>query len=158
MAYSSSDILNICHLLGVHGHFRTFRPGQTLGRGFADLGFEEFLLLPNGRLLSTLTGQISEMKKAEEDHFFVIPTVDEISDALVSHGYEISPIEFIENRFWRIEILRGTIRAEVKNPSLSEAFLHAFASLHELPLNHSAPRKLRVLAGRASDPSSAEVA
>lgn len=67
--------------------------GVRVGRGFADIGYEEFSVLPGGetvvdelghrrhialRVVSLLTGEVRTLNEQEIQKLFVIPTVDQI--------------------------------------------------------------------------------
>lgn len=67
--------------------------GTRVGRGFADIGYEEFALLPGGdivldgraqsqylsaRVVSLLTGEVRTLNEHEVQKLFVIPSVDQL--------------------------------------------------------------------------------
>lgn len=67
--------------------------GARVGRGFADIGYEEFSVLPGGevevdelgqrrqialRVVSLLTGEVRTLNEHEIQKLFVIPSVDQI--------------------------------------------------------------------------------
>lgn len=90
--------------------------GARVGRGFADLGREEFLVLPSQRLLSLFTGQMSELNDTTREHLFVIPDTDRAIEILRDHGYDISQLEFQNQRTWCLQAVHHqsseVIRAE----------------------------------------------
>ena len=63
-----------------------FEPGDIVARGFADLGFEEFQVLPSSKLLSLTAGTVSALPTEHSNHFFWIPSVDEIVGLLERRG------------------------------------------------------------------------
>ena len=77
-------------------------PGTHVGRGFADLGYEEFLWLPNGQLLSLYTGAQTAFPEGHRDHFFAVPTIDGVIQELSRRGFDVATTEFIDQRQWRI--------------------------------------------------------
>ncbi len=53
-------------------------PGVKVAREFADIGFEEFCVLPAQKIVSLFTGAKSELPEDYLDHFFVVPSVQEL--------------------------------------------------------------------------------
>ena len=49
---SSTRFLKICQRVRDHGILPEFRPGIRVGRGMADVGSEEFILIAENKLLS----------------------------------------------------------------------------------------------------------
>lgn len=78
MSYTSKQILERLSQLHAAGFFMKFEAGDKVARGFADLGFEEFFVLPGNRLSSTFTGEISQLKEGDEKHLFLIPDIDQV--------------------------------------------------------------------------------
>jgi hypothetical protein len=74
--------------------------GARCGRGFADLGYEEFLILPPRKLLSLFTGQISELNPEHEKFFFAIPSPDQMVAELDRRGIDIVGLTFERQRTW----------------------------------------------------------
>lgn len=79
------------------------RPGAALARGFADMGEEEFILLPGRKLLSSYTGKLSTLEAEAEKFFYVLPTVSEMTDKLQRLNYDIDGLVFAEQREWRLQ-------------------------------------------------------
>ena len=94
--------------------------GDTVARFFADLGAEEFQVLPNGRLLSLHTGNISE--RAQDAELFVVLGVDEIVQAIVAQGGDIEAVELLDARTWRVRVRRAGQTEESEDRSLPSAF------------------------------------
>ena len=80
-----------------------FEPGDIVARGFADLGFEEFQVLPSSKLLSLTAGTVSPLPTEHASHFFWIPSVDEITDVLERRGVPCITTKRIEQRDWLVE-------------------------------------------------------
>jgi hypothetical protein len=61
----------------VWGLTARFEPGDVVARGFADLGYEEFQVLPGPKLLSLTAASVTNLPADDTRHFFWIPSVDE---------------------------------------------------------------------------------
>jgi hypothetical protein len=95
-----------------------------VARGFADLGFEEFQVLPGPRLLSLTAGTASSLPEEHRQHFFWIPSVDEAIELLEARGACIDGCERESGRDWVLKM---------RTVDSSEAVLRN-ASLHTLVL------------------------
>ena len=62
------------------------RAGLRLSRGFADVGYEEFVVLPNGKLMSLFTGQQSEFSSDHRGFFFEVLTIERLIELLSQNG------------------------------------------------------------------------
>ena len=100
--------------------------GSRLGRGFADIGFEEFVLLPDGRVLSLFTGNISALDEVRREHLFEILTADQLIAVIHEKGYEIESLRCQDMRTWA-----GSVRNLADCSSRS----YESASLEELLLS-----------------------
>jgi len=98
--WSSPEFLNLCESLGRCGIHPTWRPGDRVARGFADLGYEEFLVLPGDKLLSLISGTLAACSVEGRAHFFPVPTVDELVQSLVRAGVDVETLSFEEQRQW----------------------------------------------------------
>lgn len=88
-----------------------FAIGSRLGRGFADLGFEEYLVLSGDRLASLLTGTIAQIQEHEKGKLFSILSVDEILVEIHTRGFDVLYIETHDQRSWNL-----IMRAEGLDP------------------------------------------
>ncbi len=86
----------------VWGVLPRFEPGDVVARGFADLGYEEFQVLPGQKLLSLTAGSITSMAGDDTKHFFWIPSIDESFQLLEKQGAEQLVCGRIEGREWRV--------------------------------------------------------
>jgi hypothetical protein len=64
----------------------SFEVGDNLIRGFADVGYEEFVLLPSNRLCSKLSGVVKPLDESEMRHFFRIPSLYDWGDLICRLG------------------------------------------------------------------------
>ena len=112
MFWSSKEFLQICQDLSELGYKPELNAGGRIARGFADLGFEEYLYLPPDKLVSLFTGDKSTLPEEHRDFFFVIPTVDMMVSVALEHGAEILSIDHVEQREWNV---LGTINQEPHN-------------------------------------------
>ena len=109
-----------------------FEVGERVGRGFADLGAEEFQIIGSNRIVSLFTGHTSELTADQRRFFFLIPDVDQLAAMLCERGFDIEQIERPDQRQWRIELRRVSDRrvSSVSAESLPEAFAQALLSLN----------------------------
>lgn len=92
MLRNSNDFLKKCELLKAKEVFFPIKPGVQLARGFADLGYEEFLLLENNKLISLYRGTESLFSENEK-HLFRVPTVDELRQKIYEMGFDFKNIK-----------------------------------------------------------------
>lgn len=64
----------------------SFEVGDDLVRGFADVGYEEFVLLPNNQVCSKLSGVVKSLNDSEVRHFFRVPSVSDWGDVICRMG------------------------------------------------------------------------
>lgn len=98
---------NLCNELRLWGLEPRFEPGDIVARGFADLGFEEFQVLPGPSLLSLTAGTVSRLPEDHQGHFFWIPSVDESVTLLESKGAEIQVLRREDGREWHLQCVRS---------------------------------------------------
>lgn len=84
-----------------------FEIGTRVGRGFADLGFEEYCILPGNRLQSLLTGTITQLAEHEKDKLFGIYSADDLLADLNLRGFDIKSIRSPDQRKWILEMEMG---------------------------------------------------
>lgn len=105
MWFSPEQFLVIQQLKDV-GLSARFEPGDVVLRGFADLGYEEFQVLPNQRLLSLTAGTISTIDPQHHEHFLWVPSVDEVVEIIEKKGIAINALHRIDGRQWAFELSR----------------------------------------------------
>lgn len=108
--------------LSQSGPLRPLVPGDRVGRGFADLGFEEFLILDNRRIVSLMTGTVSPRQEDELRHLFLIPTVDEAFEIAVKGGVDIMTLVCEDNRAWEADVraFEHNATAKLRGQSLED--------------------------------------
>lgn len=106
-----------------------FEPGDIVARGFADLGFEEFQVLPSSKLLSLTAGTVSSLPTDHSSHFFWIPSVDEITDVLERRGVPCITTKRVEQRDWIVEAQVGDELEVYRHSSLHQAMLLALCGV-----------------------------
>lgn len=87
--------------------------GTRVARGFADLGYEEFCVLSNHRLLSLFTGAITPFGEGEAAHLCVVPDADLLVDVLERRGWDIASLDFEERRCWVVRLTESNSGREV---------------------------------------------
>lgn len=98
----SKSFLNECQLLHRAGLAAPFEIGQIVARGFADLGIEEFIIVPGEQMISLCTGSISSL--ADREHLFWVPNIHEMTLELMERGCKIHSITFEEERYWSLSL------------------------------------------------------
>ncbi len=103
-------------------------PGLRIARGFADVGFEEYSVLTESSMVSLSTGQKGEIPESFREHFFPVFTPDQISRVLYRMEIDLSRIEYIDQRTWQGEFVKGNFKNTIEAESLDELFLKALLS------------------------------
>jgi hypothetical protein len=93
-------LLELAESLKAAGRSTSFRPGARLARGFADVGFEEFVILPNLKMMSLFTGAQTEVVADHQNFFFEIPSLDDVLRELEERGEPVVEVEFKGGREW----------------------------------------------------------
>lgn len=126
--------MQLCQRLADLGVRPEFEVGERLARGFADLGFEEFCILPGGSLMSLFTGHKSELAESERQFFVKVPDVEELVDMLCK--YSDSPIssQFAKSGEWQI-IDEDLAEVDLSGDSHKEALIKALIVRLELEVN-----------------------
>jgi hypothetical protein len=106
-----------------------FEPGDIVARGFADLGYEEFQVLPSQKLLSLTAGTVSSLPTDHSSHFFWIPSLDEITDVLERRGVPCLSCTRVDQREWLVEAQFGDEIESHRHPSLHQAMLQTLCGV-----------------------------
>jgi hypothetical protein len=109
-----ATLVEICSL-------HQFEPGDEVVRGYADVGFEEFLVLPGDRLCSKFTGQVTELTSEKREHLFRVPSLEELTDVLCRQGASAISLFCPSGNLWQ-----GTAEVETTNVQI-ESGLHKTA-------------------------------
>jgi hypothetical protein len=125
----NSVIFELCSLLRAGGVEPKFQPGDLVARRFADLGHEEFQVLPGERLLSLTAGTSAPLPPEHRHHFFWIPSVDEVVELLERHGVEALQLLRGEGRTWRVQGIFNATELTVTARQLHEALLRALVEV-----------------------------
>lgn len=83
----SNTFLRACEELMRAGYALKLEEGACIGRGFADIGYEAFIVLPGPKLLSLFTGQQIPFQERERHFFFCIPSEEELLGFLSSQAW-----------------------------------------------------------------------
>jgi len=121
----------LCNTLRARGLEPRFEVGDVVARGFADLGFEEFQVLPGPRLLSLTAGTVTQLPDEHRQHFFWIPAVDEAVSILETQGYTVSSLSREDAREWRLSLVHEAGESvEVIARTLHEVVLRALVRIY----------------------------
>ncbi len=106
--------------------------GTLVGRGFADLGEEEFVVLTGERLLSLYTGTVTLLNDVRREHLFSILSIDQMIAEMRSRGCGIERIECIEQRRWRCGVRneKSNEIVSAESVSLEESILLVMMQLY----------------------------
>jgi hypothetical protein len=122
----------LCNQLKLAGLQPRFEAGDIVARGFADLGFEEFQVLPGINLLSLTAGTVKPLPFEHREHFFWIPSVDEAVELIEAGAYQIASCVRADMRNWIITLSSDSLAAiEVAAPDLHVALLRALADIYQ---------------------------
>lgn len=100
----TQEVFSISSELKSLGVEPRFEVGDVVARGFADLGFEEFQVLPGPSLLSLTAGTMKPLPVEHRQYFFWIPSVDEVVDLLEQRGATIRECVREDSRYWRVVV------------------------------------------------------
>ena len=129
MTIFTNEFLKKCEALKDHRDLFPPRIGSLISRGFADLGFELFSVLPNDKILSLFTGQLSGLNASDTNHFFPVPTVDEFARKIYELGFLMVSKQLDDSTFQvKIRNSEGVVVAEARSRSLLECMMHVFLS------------------------------
>jgi hypothetical protein len=107
--------LEILGKLADRGYFREFECGDVVGRGFADVGYEEFVVLPDARLCSLYTGQVVNLPPSDGNHgnasryHFLVPTLQQLGDIICRAGFDNIRVETELGAFWKASFEDGRV-------------------------------------------------
>ena len=126
----TKDIFALCTTLHERGLEPRFEVGDIVARGFADLGFEEFQVLPGPSLLSLTAGTVKPLPEDHRHHFFWIPSVDETVAIIEVRGAMIRECVRVDCREWQIRVEDGDgLIIEARARLLHGALLRILADL-----------------------------
>lgn len=113
--WNDRSYLELLGKLADRGYLRDFECGDMVGRGFADVGYEEFVVLPDARLCSLYTGQVvdlpvSDGKQGSASRFhFLVPTLQQLGDIICRAGFENISLYTDLGAFWRASFEDGRV-------------------------------------------------
>ena len=124
--------LALCERLHKAGLLKPrFEVGERIGRGFADLGAEEFQIIGTNRIASLFTADVSELLENDRHFFFVIPDVDQLADLVCATGFDIKSITRPDQRQWELRLTRAadTRHFTFSADTLLEVYAQAYLEL-----------------------------
>ena len=102
--WSSPQFLKKCEQLKRQGALLPFEVGARVARGFADLGYEEFVLISAQTIVSLFSGKPTPLPADHAQFFFVVPNSDQMVQYLSVAGYDFTAVVFEEQRRWRVRV------------------------------------------------------
>jgi hypothetical protein len=133
MLYSNKT-LKLFELIGRARKDVLLEAGARVGRGFADIGFEEFIVLPGNKLLSLLTGAVSALDQVKREHLFEILTPDRCIAEIKLAGFEINSIDYIDNRHWNVVLEGDQEDLSEQASSLEECLLKTLIKVRKIEI------------------------
>lgn len=100
MSHNTNTYLKLCQELKNRGIEFEIEAGVRLGRGFADVGFEEFYLLSENKMVSIYLGTVTEFRKEQSGFFFVVPETEELLDCILRKNIELDNLKFNSDTGW----------------------------------------------------------
>lgn len=89
--------------------FLEWEPPLCIARGYADLGYEEFALMPDGSMISLTNGKVSVLPDEHRRLFFCVPSVQEMVRKIDLAGYDIIEVRYENQRSWVIGVVNPAI-------------------------------------------------
>lgn len=125
------SFLEQCHQLLKKNFLFKLIPGRFIGRGFADVGYEEYSCLTNNQAVSLDSGKIIELNEQYQNFYFPILTPDEISVEIYKRDWDIQQIFYQDSRVWIMDLINKKLEKSIniKGSNLEELFLNALLSI-----------------------------
>lgn len=120
----SNAFLAECEQLPRESFPLLLKPGGFVGRGFADIGFELFSVLPGEKLLSLMTGARTQPTEPERQHLFPVPLVDDLLRTVTEQGGE--GIQLENRQGWTVEASFSDEKVSAEAESLHLALIRLF--------------------------------
>jgi hypothetical protein len=117
--WNDDSYLNKVYKLSRSGFFLDFYEGQSVARRYADIGFEEFMVLNNYELVSKLTGTKSSLVTDEKRELFLVPIFEEAVAWLEECGGNLSSLTKTGAKRWKAQVKYGDkiLETEEKSPA-----------------------------------------
>lgn len=139
----SPAFLRRAELLQQVGIALAWEPGRAVARGFADLGYEEFVLLTESTLVSTFTGERSTLAPDHRRFFFRVPTFEELVDLLEDRLGVVNELARTVHGEWCLRLTIAGQRCNFCAPVPEAAALDAVLALIAKVSDWQSPRLLR---------------
>ena len=123
--WANNSYLELCAALKEEvGYPLRMAPGEMVGRGFADIGYEAFSVLTGDRVVSLFTGEVKQIQESELSHFFSVPNVDQLVSFLDEKDIDVE--ELTKNGgVWKLVVSSRDVRSESEDRSLTTLFSKA---------------------------------
>ena len=127
----------ICNELKTWGLAPRCEPGDIVARGFADLGYEEFQVLPSEKLLSLTAGTVTNFPAEHTHHLFWVPSIDEATELLERKGVQCLSCARQDQREWSVEAQYDSTLEVHRADSLHTALLRALCAVYKRSFKES---------------------
>jgi hypothetical protein len=132
--WSDKGYLEQLVVLYEKGLLKHFELGDVVARGFADVGFEEYIVLANMRICSLYTGKIGELSENNLAFYFLVPSLQQLGDIIGRWGFDNIKIESELGAFWSASFLDtklGEHYVSERQTTPHEALVRLFVSVIE---------------------------
>ena len=126
---NSNDFLASCSKLGELGLELPVKIGSRVSRGFADLGYEEFYLLPANKLLSIYTAKTSDWLTEHHKFFFVVPDTDQLVQAFQAANLQVE-ISFQQSE-WLVKLSDQSQEVKQSGVNLTDLLIKSYCKLKQ---------------------------
>ena len=123
--WATNSFLKRCERLKQLGYSVSPKPSRFIARGFADLGYEVFCVLPGQKIVSLFTGEKASFPESDKEHYFSVPSVDDIAEELDRRELSFA-LQSNEGRNWTVNVSSDE---EFTERTLEEAMVEAFISV-----------------------------
>ena len=138
--------LEVCSLLSSSLNIPKPTPGDIVGRGFADVGYMDYLLSSNDNLYCFESATLIKISNDELERLFLVPTFSNSVDLFErkTDSY-VKEIKRIGSSSWSLifEDSNQTLNDTFVGKTPREAVLLALAVIKKIYSNDGASRKLR---------------
>ena len=130
---SSLKYLAKCSKLKDSGVTFDFEQGSFIARGFADLGFEEFIVLTSNKILSIYSGKISGLPEEDKKNFFAVPSIELMINKIRIAGFDILGLTYESQRTWQLKVENKmmNIVKSYDSDSLNQVILDCLVNIYE---------------------------
>jgi hypothetical protein len=129
---ASPEFIEIIVRINRNDLFGKFKQGDHIARGYADLGYEEFIALGPTKIVSLYSGTQSELPPEHLRFFYTLPNTEQMLDVISRQNFDICSALYHDQRIWRLSAKHINTKQEITADH--REFNCALASILELSL------------------------